>query len=645
MVYLKQNSISHIVRVLLFFTVLILLNSCAKEESSRPFFSSNKVIIRPLDGNFISEDRNNNQLFANGRKHDGWDMFYIIYENDSIIKIKSSTGNFLNIPSVDQKDKKASFFILKPHKQYYRILTKEGENVFVDNDLGVKTSLTKRATLFRIKSYFSLPDSLLSLLELNLGRFFFQLITFMVGVFMLFKFFPNLIRENKYSYKSVLVIGFILLFVVFDTKPWKDNKVIVHDVVSYYEYLPAAFIFNDLSFEYVDNLPFDFEGDIWVDDNEETGRRLPKTSMGLSFMYLPFFLTGHLVAKLQNYTAYGYSEPYGKMIVLGCWLYVFIGLFYLRKILLKYFNDVVASLTLFSVVLATNLFYYTTIEPGMSHAYSFCLIILFIWSTMRWYENPKISLAVSLGLLSGLIALIRPTNALIVVFFLLYDIKSLTDIKNKMVFLWKYKHQILLIIIAALLVWLPQMAFWKYATNHWLFFSYGEERFYFNNPHILDGLFSYRKGWLVYTPIMIFALIGILPLYKMQRKFFLPLLVFLPVNIFVMYSWWSWYYGGGFGSRPMVDSYGLLAIPLAAFFTYFNQTPFYLRVIPFILFFLTSSLNLFQTQQTKTCLHWSDMTKESYWTNFTTLGKPEGFEAMLKEPDNENLRKGLDERE
>ena len=112
-----------------------------------------------------------------------------------------------------------------------------------------------------------------------------------------------------------------------------------------------------------------------------------------------------------------------------------------------------------------------------------------------------------------------------------------------------------------------------------------------------------------------------------------------------MYSWWSWYYGGGFSCRPMVDFYGLLAIPLAAFFTYFNKKLFYLRAIPFLLFLLTGSLNLFHPQQTKTCLHWSDMTKESYWTNFITLGKPEGFEAMLKEPDNENLRKGLDERE
>ena len=58
---------------------------------------------------------------------------------------------------------------------------------------------------------------------------------------------------------------------------------------------------------------------------------------------------------------------------------------------------------------------------------------------------------------------------------------------------------------------------------------------------------------------------------------------------------------------------------------------------------LATSLNLFQTQQTKTCLHWDGMTKASYWSNFTALGYPEGIDDMIKSPDYNKAVKGIDE--
>ena len=440
-----------------------------------------------------------------------------------------------------------------------------------------------------------------------------------------------------------MILGFILMYSIFNMKRWNANLIIGSDAIVYYEYLPAAFIFNDLSFEFLKELPNDFNGTIWVNPSETTDYGIPKTSMGMAIMYLPFFAIGHVMAHMLNYTAYGYSEPYGMMIALGCFIYVFIALFYLRKILLMYFNDIVTTLTLISIVLATNLFYYTALEPGMSHAYSFFLITLFIWNTLKWHQDKKIKTTIFLGLLFGLITLIRPTNALIAIVFILYGVDSFDAFKNKFLLFWKEKKHILLLILFALLVWVPQMILWKISTDNWLFFSYGEERFYFNNPHILDGLFSYRKGWLLYTPIMAFALLGIFFLYKKERKFVVPILCFTIINIYVMYSWWCWWYGGGFGCRPMVDTYALLAIPLAAFFSYFDKKTNYLRSISLFVIFLTTSLNLFQTQQTKTNLHWDGTTKESYLKNFAVWGMPKNVWDEVVLPDYDKARKGLEE--
>ena len=139
---------------------------------------------------------------------------------------------------------------------------------------------------------------------------------------------------------------------------------------------------------------------------------------------------------------------------------------------------------------------------------------------------------------------------------------------------------------------------------------------------------------------MIFAIAGIFFLIKKQREWVLPILVFLILNVYVVYSWWCWWYGGSFGSRPMVESYALLAIPLAAFFAYFDKKRTYLRSISLFIICFTTGLNLFQTLQTKSCLHYDGMTKEAYWSNFTTLGWPQNFDKMIKRPDYKKAIKG-----
>jgi hypothetical protein len=100
-------------------------------------------------------------------------------------------------------------------------------------------------------------------------------------------------------------------------------------------------------------------------------------------------------------------------------------------------------------------------------------------------------------------------------------------------------------------------------SGNWLFYSYGNEGFDFLHPHIFDGLFCFKNGWLSYTPIMLFALIGIMLMHDKNKKILLPLLTFLAIHIYVINCWWCWHYVNGFGNRPMVETYPLLAVPFA----------------------------------------------------------------------------------
>ena len=64
-------------------------------------------------------------------------------------------------------------------------------------------------------------------------------------------------------------------------------------------------------------------------------------------------------------------------------------------------------------------------------------------------------------------------------------------------------------IIFMILPLIPQMVYWKLHTGNLLFYTYGEEKFFWNDPKVLEGLFSFRKGWLVYSPLMLLSLTGI----------------------------------------------------------------------------------------------------------------------------------------
>jgi hypothetical protein len=81
-------------------------------------------------------------------------------------------------------------------------------------------------------------------------------------------------------------------------------------------------------------------------------------------------------------------------------------------------------------------------------------------------------------------------------------------------------------------------------------------------------LFSFRKGWLIYAPLMAFALLGFIPLWKKHKAVTLPILLHFLLNLLLIASFTSLV---SFGWRAFIQSYALLAIPLAAFIQFLLQ--------------------------------------------------------------------------
>ncbi len=427
---------------------------------------------------------------------------------------------------------------------------------------------------------------------------------------------------------------------MYNAKYWTmERRVIYWDIISYYGYLPATFIYGDVTLGFLKTSKEDFGDKFWAED-APNGGKVQKMSMGLAILYSPFFFMAHITAKLLHYEADGFSVPYRIFLLLSSVFYLVVGLHFLRKLLLRYFSEMVTSITLFSIVIGTNLFYYVAYEGPMSHCYSFAAFAVLAYLTVKWYESPTYKLTIFIGLLLGLIILIRPTNIVVLFFFALFNIQSMKDLGLRIRFFLTSPHT-LIFAACIFLVWLPQLIYWKTVTGQWLFYSYIKGGLYFDNPHIINGLLSYRKGWLLYTPLMAFALVGIIFLRKQLKAFFLPVLVFTLINIYTILSWWCWWYGGCLGMRPFIDSYSILAIPLAALLTWILGQKTILKTAGISLIVLFTIYGRFVTKQyCNGAIHWDSMSRAAFWDSFGHAHPSANFEKLLLPPDYDKAIEG-----
>ena len=414
-----------------------------------------------------------------------------------------------------------------------------------------------------------------------------------------------------------LVVAALATLALFQDKPWRALEVLDYDAGGYYAYLPSAFIYHDLG--RADSLQHlalaagrPEERGLYTLPN---GRVISKYPLGVALGQLPWFTGAHTFARLtQRYRPDGFSRPYQQSVMLAGLVYGLLGLWVVRKLLLHFFDDRTTMWALAGIGLGTNYFNYTTYDAGMSHAALFMWQAALLYCTVRWYDTFRPRWAVGMGLFLGLAILCRFTEALYVIIPLTWGITSWAALRQRPALLLAHWQQLRLAAAVGAAVLSLQALFWYAVSGHWVVDSYSVEHFYFSQPHVLDGLFSYRKGWLLYTPLVALMLLGLIAAWRHLPAVVVPTLALLPVLLYVTFSWEAWWYGGGFGARPLVSLYPLLALPLAALLRA-RQRPGLPVVQAAVAFCIC--LNLWQTwQYAAGILLFDNNTAELYWRKF-----------------------------
>ena len=433
--------------------------------------------------------------------------------------------------------------------------------------------------------------------------------------------------SNRRQDISLLVfcVFAMLIFTVFSSylKTFQRNQ-INSDVVEYYSFIPAAFECHDLSFT------SDCPKFYWAQTTPD-GKRVNKRSIGMAYMYLPFYGLSQGISSFKGKNDDGYSLQTQKMLVYGMWIYVIIGLFFLGKALYYFFNSRAVLTTLTILILSTNLIWYTNGEPLFSHGVNFMWFSLLIYSTIKYHQQYKLWPLILISISCSMLTVIRPNNLLLALFPVIYGIYDKESLVIKWSMIKRNYPQLMLASVVFLIPIVPQLMYWKFATGNWIYYSYQGEKFFWDRPWILDVLFSFRKGWLVYTPVMILSIIGMVVLKKSAKQMVLPVIFIFLLFLYVTSCWWAWSYGGCFGMRPMIDVYPLLAFPLAALI---SVRKWYLWIPVYAFIIATGWLNIFQAGQYREgILHYDQMNKDLYLSIWRRTKYPNDYDLKVSYPD------------
>lgn len=405
--------------------------------------------------------------------------------------------------------------------------------------------------------------------------------------------------------KSLLVVIILISGIFFFRFLYPPFSILTWDVFGYYLYLPAIFLHGDPALCNPVWLQQVFEqyqpsSTLYQIYPLHDGANVIKYSSGMALLNLPAFLIAHVYCLITGIKADGFTTPYNFAWTISGLIYTALGLWIMRKVLLRFFNDNTTSILLVLLVLGTNYFQLTAFDGYITHNYLFTLVAFVLWFTIKWHEKPTLLSALSLGVSIGLAALTRPNEVVIILIPILWNVFNRETLNKKFELIKAHYLHLIVAIIAIFLMGSIQLIYWNYTTGSWLFYSYNNagEGFDFTSPHIINVLFSFRKGWFVYTPIMLFAVAGFYFLWKSKREIFWSVILYFIVNLYIVSSWTCWWYAGGsYSQRALLSSYAILLLPLGYLIDFIKSRSKAIKftISLFLVFFVL--LNLFQTWQ------------------------------------------------
>ena len=292
-------------------------------------------------------------------------------------------------------------------------------------------------------------------------------------------------------------------------------------------------------------------------------------TVGPAILWAPFFAAGHLVARDlgqrdPNVTATGISFPYRQAVCIAGLFYGLLGCWFAFRFAGCLIDRRVAAAATATTIAGSFMLWYLLKEPSMTHAPSMALVAGFAWAWLATRERRSTAQWAMLGLVAGLMTLVRWQNAIFAVLpacdavmaaagsWRRADRPGLRDVIVKGA----------IFTTVAALAFLPQMLAWKAIYGSWLAVSPVGPQIRFGDPHVVDILWSARNGLFSTSPVLAVAAAGLLLFTTARPAVGLPMLLAVGAMTYFNACIQDWWGSDGYGGRRFDGTLPFLGVGL-----------------------------------------------------------------------------------
>jgi hypothetical protein len=398
----------------------------------------------------------------------------------------------------------------------------------------------------------------------------------------------NRLRNYYHRDAGQILLGVLMLICLAGALP----RVYATDEVQYYAWLRSAWFDHDVNFanEYTHFASMNPQAGI--DKSLLMPNRIrPLTGLygniapiGSALLWAPWFIATdaglhgmHAVGLAKNIPADGYSWPYQRAVCYASAIYAMLGILIIRQLAQTWTSRWSSTLATFGIWLATPLIYYMTVQMPFAHANGFFVTCCFVWCWWQTILTPqRMSRWVLLGICAGMLYMVREQ----LILFMIMPAMSVGYIAwnalraRQFTPLRPYVATIMVCALVAGFTVAPQFLAYTLVNGVAKPASEVSSKLNLCSPHAVDTLIDFdpspepicnvgkepvsitawSRGALVWSPILLPAIIGLVGLARRHPRAGAPMLVAFLLQVWLNGAFGTtWHLSGAFGFRRFVE--------------------------------------------------------------------------------------------
>jgi hypothetical protein len=362
------------------------------------------------------------------------------------------------------------------------------------------------------------------------------------------------------------------------------------DGVGYYAFARAPLIEHNLDFlhdyqqanaSFRENR-FDENGQPTAAFRTRTGHLENHFTVGPAILWAPFLLAAHAgVLLVRSFgsaiPADGFSSPYRIAMALATALYGFLGLLISFRIARKYVDETWALLATLAIWWASSLPVYMYFNPAWSHAHSAFVVALFLWYWHETRDARSLGQWILLGALAGLMLNVYYPNLMLFAILPFEALREYGAAFRKATPSTPTVAQLLArhaaFAVTLVLCLLPTFIAHRIIYGGIFETGYGSvSQWNWGSPYLLSVLFSSNHGMISWTPILLFAVIGLVAFWRSVPRVGGAFLLAAIAFYYFIASYPDWAGISSYGSRFFVSLTALFVLGLAVFLDRFTRS-------------------------------------------------------------------------